>query len=137
MVEWLWDFEEFAFFESGMHQTNNLSSIHPNSSVSQLRLQHCATSARFLILCFLSTGSLCNSDFKWIPKIIAEATGSETENSKPTEASSEESTLVPVMSAFVPLVLLLVAIGAYCIVDRQRKVARLAAVSLCFAATLA
>ena len=64
--------------------------------------------------------------------MIAEAAGSETENSKPTESGSEESTLVPVMSAFVPLVLLLVGIGAYCIVDRQRKVARLAAVSFCF-----
>ena len=73
---------------------------------------------------------MCNSGFEWVPKIVLEASSAEAETKEPTGSDSNDATLLPVMSAFVPLVLVIVAIGAYFIVDRQRKAARLAAVSL-------
>ena len=76
---------------------------------------------------------MCNSGFstfEWIPKSVPESSESEAEKFEAIGNVSEETTLIPVMSAFVPLVLIIVGILAYFIVDRKRKAARLAAVRI-------
>ena len=72
---------------------------------------------------------MCNSDFKWLPKVTSETPGTEVETSEPTGSDEDKTTLLPVMYALVPLISVLVAIGAAFFVIRQRKVARYEAVS--------
>ena len=75
---------------------------------------------------------MCNAGFEWVPKTVAETQISEGEKLETTGTKPEETTLLPVMSAFVPLVLLIVAIMAYFVVERKRKAARMAAVRTIF-----
>ena len=72
---------------------------------------------------------MCNSGFEFVPELTsAPAPGSELETSEPTGAEIEDSALLPVMYTLVPLIAVLVAIGAAFFVIKQRKAARYAAV---------
>ncbi len=76
---------------------------------------------------------MCNSGFEFVPELTsAPEQGSEMETSEPTGSEIEESALLPVMYTLVPLIAVLVAIGAAFFVIKQRKAARYASVILSY-----
>ena len=73
---------------------------------------------------------MCNSEFEFVPELTSESPGTEIETSEPTDPKTDESAFTPVMYVLVPLIAILVVIGAVIFVVKRRKAARFAEVIL-------
>jgi flagellar basal body-associated protein FliL len=74
---------------------------------------------------------MCNSEFEFVPELTSESPGTEIETSEPTDPETDESASLIVMYVIVPLIAILVVIGAVIFVVKRRKAARFAEVICC------